>query len=136
MKNFNRNSLLLNPLRQFQNLIQKGNKMNKSAEFTSTVLALFLFLCLSCNDRHRNALEFNNKILTNANTEEIDAKVIETDYIFGDPEQLIMLNDTLLITFDNSLNDKLFHLISTNGNYIGSFGDLGQGPDEFLSPQN
>ncbi|MDE6239316.1 MAG: TolB-like 6-bladed beta-propeller domain-containing protein [Muribaculaceae bacterium] len=110
--------------------------MKKFADLISMVPVLFIFLCLSCNDRHRNTIEFNSKILTNVNTEEIDAKVIETDYIFGDPEQLIMLNDTLLMTFDKSLTGKLFHLISTNGNYIGSFGELGQGPNEFLSPQN
>ncbi|MDE5553783.1 MAG: TolB-like 6-bladed beta-propeller domain-containing protein [Muribaculaceae bacterium] len=110
--------------------------MKKFTDLTSLLPILFLFLFISCNDRNNKAVEFNNKILSNINTEEIDAKVIETGYIFGNPTQIIMANDTLLMLFDKSLNGKLFHLISTNGYYIGSFGEIGQGPNEFLSPHN
>lgn len=69
-------------------------------------------------------------------SEKAQDETLNTKHIFGGPEQMSMVNDSTLLILDRSDNGYVAHLFSTNGRYLRGFGTIGQGPGEYITPNN
>ena len=63
---------------------------------------------------------------------ELKGRVLNTTFIFSSPQEMIIV-DSLLIVHDSHNRDTCFHIFNKiNGKHIGSFGNKGRGPGEYL----
>lgn len=89
---------------------------------------------VGCNKK-TSVIEFDSSEFDNANDTIVEARVISSDFELIKPEGIKMVDDTTFIIFDKAADSHIAHLISTGGNHLASFGNIGQGPGEFLYPE-
>lgn len=93
---------------------------------------LLLFACKKEDDKkvEFRALSFNSIV---SDTLEIDSVHMNT--FFSNPTSLFVVDDSLLLVFDDDRSDKLCHFIHTKGYVVKSFGERGRMRGEFIFPQ-
>ena len=88
---------------------------------------------VSCSNKKTLDIDYNARELDEVSSQKLETVEIVTDYQFGHPVQIKVVNDTLIAVFDN--NRYIVHLISERGRYLGGFGMIGKGNGEIVSPK-
>lgn len=96
---------------------------------------LFVVALGSCQKKDKQSAEYDASVLDSMETLKIDAKEISTNFTFADPQKMAMLGDSLLVIFDEKTSGKIAHVLQTNGEYIGSFGERGKAKGELITPE-
>lgn len=94
---------------------------------------ILVLVLQSCKDKVKD-IEFSNEELNGIECDKVNPKSSIIDFAFGFPKDFKMINDSLFIVLDKAGNGKIAHLFNKSGKHIGSFGTIGQGPGEYISP--
>lgn len=73
--------------------------------------------------------------LSGVKTENLKAETLNDSFAFGFANKMLVY-DTLLIIYDVLQDEKLQFFSKTSGQHLGSFGRIGQGDKEVISPSN
>ena len=110
---------------------------SNSNELLNMVRKLFFTMAIgfvvSCSDKGTSDTTYDASVLDEIQPQDKDVVEIVTDYQFGNPKQIKVVNDTLLAVFD--VNKSVVHLISFQGRYLGGYGQIGKGYGEVISPE-
>ena len=101
--------------------------------FGPVLIVTFLWLLISCTDRHMDKELFNGEIrVVNSKDvicKEMNAKPVVLD---GEYSGMIAVYDSILICWDDKYPDFLYYLFNIDsGKEIGAFCRKGNGPNEF-----
>ena len=103
------------------------------------ILAMLALVPFSSCNKHKEVErvgEYSDKELVETTAENVHATKIETDHIFGLPEDFRFVNDTTLVVYDNSVGEYACCLLSTSGKPIVNFCRKGKGHDEMVQPMS
>lgn len=93
-------------------------------------ITIVCFLVGSCSS-HKKGTES----LSDIKMEYLKTEIVNSSFEFGFANKMLV-HDTLLIIYDVLQDEKLQFFSKTSGKHLGSFGRIGQGDKEMISPSN
>ena len=101
----------------------------------SSCLLLACFLLWACGE-HPQKVEFKALPSDGIQSTAITIDTLSCNTFFSNPTSVYIINDSLLLTFDDNRGDKMCHIINTRkGAIMKSFGEWGKARSEFIYPQ-
>lgn len=105
-------------------------EMNKIGLVLLSTLLLF-----ACKKEDDKKVEFRTLPFYSVVSDTLEIDSVRMNTFFSNPTSLFVIDDSLLLVFDDDRNDKLCHFIHTKGCVIKSFGERGRKRGEFIFPQ-
>lgn len=90
---------------------------------------------VSCGEKQKT-IEYDSNVLDSTTPTNASLKKIETDIEFGFPSSTDFISDSVIVVFDQNINDNIAHVVTTKGRYISGFGKKGRGEGELISPNS
>ena len=107
--------------------------MTKIKDFI--ILSSICLTLYSCKGE-QSSIEYNADALETAETCNATLEKIDTEVELGSPSRIEFISDSLMVIFDQNVNDYVAHIMDTEGHYITGFGRKGRGEGEIVTPIN
>lgn len=107
--------------------------MTKIKDFI--ILSSICLTLYSCKGE-QSSIEYNADALETAETCNATLEKIDTEVELGSPSRIEFISDSLMVIFDQNVNDYVANIMDTEGHYITGFGRKGRGEGEIVTPIN
>lgn len=99
-----------------------------------------LFCCfigvLSISCKQQQSIEYDLEVLDSKSTTDATLIKIGSEIKFGNPSTIDFISDSIMVVYDENVNEYIAHVIDVEGHHINSFGRKGHGEGEIVSPIN
>ena len=127
------NSLILYLIEKIKDAIHVAWIIIEMKKVGFVVLAALLLF--ACKKEDNNKVEFRALSFSSIVSDTLKIDSVHMSTFFSNPTSLFVIDDSLLLVFDDDRSDKLCHFIHTKGSVVKSFGERGRTRGEFIFPQ-
>ena len=98
-------------------------------------VVLATLLLFACKKEDGKKVEFHALPVSSIVSDTLEIDSVRMNTFFSNPTALFIIDDSLILVFDDNRSYKLCHFIHTKGGVVKSFGEWGRARGEFILPQ-